>query len=565
VIGKVVKSEDIPAATQLFTPNCIAKYMVQNTLGATWLATYPDSPLKGQMEYYIESAEQTEEVKAQLAAITPEALNPEEITLIDPACGSGHILVEAYSLFRSIYIENGYQNSEIPRFILSKNLHGLDICPRAVQMATFSLLMKGREDNRRFLESPVRINLISIDSPDDLEANNLLAMGSSLGLAIDKFTLRQVSESQSCSKDLGSIMKSPLVDEQKLDALHTLAKKASDDIILNRQRLVLGRLLEQFSALRRKYDIVVTNPPYLGSRGMNMTIKDYAKSNYKASKSDLYSIFVQRWLSSVKPGGVCAFVTPYTWMTISSQEAFREMLFEQGSVTTLIQFSYTSFFDSAIVPLVTFTVRAGLINFLGRYVSLGYLGSGSEQPNRLRESLKGSQKYPLYTCSLDDFRIIPGAPLAYAASKGMRDAFKSPVKLEGLVDFTASQNKTGDNARYVRYWWEVSASQISSCKWIPYAKGGGKRKWWGFLNTVVDWSDAAKSFYSSNATSNLLCDSYCFRKGITYSMLTSGQSTFRVLPPIGAYDMGGLHFILTTKRPSYFCWRYAIHRLPQRY
>jgi hypothetical protein len=239
-------------------------------------------------------------------------------------------------------------------------------------------------------------------------------------------------------------------------------------------------------------------------------------------------------------------------MTISSQEAFREMLFEQGSVTTLIQPSYTSFFDSAIVPLVTFTVRAGLINSLGRYVSLGYLGSGSEQPNRLRESLKGSQKYPLYTCSLDDFRIIPGAPLAYAASKGIRDAFKSPVKLEGLVDFTASQNKTGDNARYVRYWWEVPASRISSCKWIPYAKGGGKRKWWGFLNTVVDWSDAAKRFYSSNATSNLLSDSYCFRKGITYSMLTSGQSTFRVLPAIGAYDMGGPAFHPDNEETSLF-------------
>ena len=168
VIGKVVKSEDIPAATQLFTPNWIVKYMVQNSLGAQWLATYPDSALKGQMEYYIEPAEQTDEVQAQLAAITPESLNPEELTLIDPACGSGHILVEAYELFKAIYLERGYQQREIPQLILEKNLFGLDIDERAAQLTSFALMMKGRADDRRLFERGIQLNVMALVNSDDL-------------------------------------------------------------------------------------------------------------------------------------------------------------------------------------------------------------------------------------------------------------------------------------------------------------------------------------------------------------------------------------------------------------
>ena len=173
VIGKVVKSEDIPAATQLFTPNWIVKYMVQNSLGAQWLATYPDSPLKAQMEYYIEPAEQTEEVKAQLAAITPTSLNPEELTLMDPACGSGHILVEAYDLFKAIYLERGYRQRDVARLILEKNLYGLDIDGRAAQLAGFALMMKARADDRRLFERGVKLNVMALVDSAGFDAERL--------------------------------------------------------------------------------------------------------------------------------------------------------------------------------------------------------------------------------------------------------------------------------------------------------------------------------------------------------------------------------------------------------
>jgi type II restriction/modification system DNA methylase subunit YeeA len=175
VIGKVVKSEDIPAATQLFTPNWIVKYLVQNSLGRKWLATYPDSPLKGKMEYYIEPAEQTVEVNAQLAAITPDSLAPEALTLLDPACGSGHILVEAYDVFKEIYLERGYSNRDFPRLILENNLYGLDIDDRAAQMAGFALLMKARKDDRRILRSdnPVKLNVMAIQESGDITIDDV--------------------------------------------------------------------------------------------------------------------------------------------------------------------------------------------------------------------------------------------------------------------------------------------------------------------------------------------------------------------------------------------------------
>jgi hypothetical protein len=207
VIGKVVKSEDIPAATQLFTPNWIVKYMVQNSLGATWLATYPDSPLKGQMEFYIEPAEQTPEVQAQLAAITPESLDPEELTLIDLACGSGHILVEAYDLLKAIYLERGYRQRDIPELILTKNLYGLDICPRAAQLATFSLLMKGREDDRRLLERGIQLNVMALQDSTVISVERLAGSVHLSAAGVTRTDVRTLTELFTHATTFGSLIR----------------------------------------------------------------------------------------------------------------------------------------------------------------------------------------------------------------------------------------------------------------------------------------------------------------------------------------------------------------------
>jgi hypothetical protein len=249
VIGKVVKSEDIPAATQLFTPNWIVKYMVQNSLGATWLGTYPDSPLKGQMEFYIEPAEQTPEVQAQLAAITPESLDPEVLTLIDPACGSGHILVEAYDLLKAIYQERGYRKRDIPELILTKNLYGLDICPRASQLAAFSLLMKGREDDRRLLERGIQLNVMALQDSTHINVERLVASMDLSTAGVSRADMRMLAELFINATTFGSLIQVPQLLAEKLPALSRAAEHTSQDLFTSGELQLLGALVRQAGIL----------------------------------------------------------------------------------------------------------------------------------------------------------------------------------------------------------------------------------------------------------------------------------------------------------------------------
>ena len=309
VIGKVVKSEDIPAATQLFTPNWIVKYMVQNSLGAQWLATYPSSDLKGLMEYYIEPAEQTEEVKAQLAAITPEALNPEDLTLIDPACGSGHILVEAYELFKAIYLERGYQQREIPKLILEKNLFGLDIDERAAQLTSFALMMKGRGDDRRLFERGIQLNVMALVNSDglDLEAlANAVNLGDHGLKLADLVELKQLFEH---ATTFGSLIQVPDGLAKKLPALRRLSELKGQGMFVAEALNCLEPLVRQAELLAARYDDVVANPPYMGSKAMNTSVKKFAKDHYPDGKSDLFACFIQRGCELSKDGGRNASIT----------------------------------------------------------------------------------------------------------------------------------------------------------------------------------------------------------------------------------------------------------------
>ena len=265
----MVKSEDIPAATQLFTPNWIVKYMVQNSLGAQWLATYPHSPLKGQMEYYIEPAEQTDEVKAQLAAITPSTLNPEELTLIDPACGSGHILVEAYDLFKAIYLERGYRQRDVPQLILEKNLFGLDIDERAAQLAGFALMMKARADDRRLFERGVKLNVMALVDSAGFDAERL-AQGVELAdYGLQPGDLTELKRLFEHATTFGSLIQVPEGLAAKLPALKQLSEATSQDLFVSDALKRLGPLVQQAEMLAAQYDAVVANPPYMGSKGMN--------------------------------------------------------------------------------------------------------------------------------------------------------------------------------------------------------------------------------------------------------------------------------------------------------
>lgn len=553
VIGKVVKSEDIPAATQLFTPNWIVKYMVQNSLGAQWLATYPNSELKSQMEYYIEPAEQNDDVKAELAAITPESLNPEELTLIDPACGSGHILVEAYELFKTIYLERGYQLREIPQLILEKNLHGLDIDERAAQLTSFALMMKGRADDRRLFERGIQLNVMALVDSDDLDLESLANVVNlaehGLKLA-DLVELKQLFEH---ATTFGSLIQVPDGLEVKLPALRRLNESKEPGMFLAKALKYLEPLVKQADLLAKKYDAVVANPPYMGGGGMNALVKKFAKDHFPNAKNDLFACFIERGFIQAKEVGHNSMVTMESWMFLSSYESFRLSVLKKHTLRSLAHFPYDGKRPTAIGINFGVAVIAAqkkyISAFQGRYCCSRYYelnddGIPFEFP---------TPNERLITIATDEFGKIPGSPVAYWLPGAIYSAFKDSTCL-GAAARAAKGLVTADNDSFVRAGWEVSASSIgfgfssreaakaSAKKWFPYAKGGKFRRWAGNLDAIVNWEQDGEVIQTT------LTDDKCrvratnfnldriFIEGACWTVVTSGMVSFRMVPKGHLFD-----------------------------
>jgi type II restriction/modification system DNA methylase subunit YeeA len=540
VIGKVVKSEDIPAATQLFTPNWIVKYMVQNSLGAQWLATYPGSALKGQMEYYIEPAEQTDEVKAQLAAITPESLNPEELTLIDPACGSGHILVEAYELFKAIYLERGYPQREIPQLILEKNLFGLDIDERAAQLTSFALMMKGRGDDRRLFERGIQLNVMALVNSDGLDvealANAINLADHGLKLA-DLVELKQLFEN---AYTFGSLIQVPDGLAEKLPALRRLSELKWQDMIVAKALMTLELLVRQAELLAAQYDAVVANPPYMGSKYQAPALKSLLVRHYKGYEKDFFSAFIDRNLFFGKPNGSIGVLAPYTWMFISSYERLRERLIDDTCPLSLIQLEYNAF-EPAMIPVATFTLaRHHIPGFTSSYIKLSEFKGHQNQAPRTREAINDPNCEWLFKAQADEFRKIPGSPLAYWLSQSVIDLFKTADLLGSRA--VKGLDTGGDIDRFLRRWFEPSAGKLACLKsesehWFPIAKGGSFRRWYGNNDFVIDYADQGKALKENRA--NLRSRDRYFQEGLTWTTLSSGKFAVRVMPSGFMFDQSG--------------------------
>ncbi len=599
VIGKVVKSEDIPAATQLFTPNWIVKYMVQNSLGAQWLATYPDSPLKAALEYYIEPAEQTEEVQRQLAENTPKELNPEELTLIDPACGSGHILVEGYDLFKEIYLERGYRLRDIPRLILEKNLFGLDIDDRAAQMAGFALLMKARADDRRNLSNPVHLNVMSIQSSEGLDAAEIakhvlpsgrydLLPGDDLlpeTLAQPTLVAKVPSEVKPGTllslinlfmdaKTFGSLITVPGHIAKALPALEALVESDDDDDFFRRQaKQSFAPLVAQAKILTRKYDCVVANPPYMGSKGMNPHLKTFAKDHYPDSKSDLFAIFIERNLEFVANLGAVAMITMQSWMFLSSYENLRTRVINRETISNMAHLGARAFdsIGGSVVSTTTFVVNnIRLPTYNGGYLRLVDGGSEAEKQLAFRQAIENPDCGWFHRASAADFKKIPGNPIAYWVSEDLRGIFQSCQQLQNF-GVSCIGLQTGDNARFTREWHEVAFEKIGfglsdrsetlrdNLKWYPYNKGGGFRKWSGNKSIVVNWeNDGAEiieyqiylnSVKSASSKMGIANNSkYYFKKSISWSKVSSGNISFRYYSRGFIFDVAGTSFFPSEER-----------------
>lgn len=561
VIGKVVKSEDIPAATQLFTPNWIVQYLVQNSVGRQWLQTYPDSPLKGKMDYYIEPAEQTPEVQAQLAAITPSSIEPESIKVLDPACGSGHILIEAYNVLKNIYEERGYRARDIPQLILENNIFGLDIDDRAAQLSGFALLMMARQDDRRIFTRDVRLNIVSLQeslhldiaklwqqlnfhqqnqtgSVGDMFAENAaLAHTDSAEYQLLMRTLKRFVN----AKTLGSLIQVPQEEEEELkaflEALYRLEKEG------DYQQKVAAKAfipyIQQAWILAQRYDAVVANPPYMGNGGMNSELKEFAKNNFPDSKVDLFAMFMENAFSLLKIYGFNAQVNMQSWMFLSSFEKLRAFILETKRIVTMAHLGARAFGQiSGEVVQTTAWIMQNYKSPLTFKPSFFRLTKGNEQAKK-NSLIARDELYE--NLSHNDFLIIPGYPLAYWIDRSEINLFS----LKKLKEFISVEGKniTSDNEKFLRYHWEISNKNCGKeKKWLPYAKGGECRKWYGNIIHVINWSSEARDFYKSSPSGRIIPQKYWYREGITWSPVTSGDIGFRYLPKDTTYDSKGLSF-----------------------
>ncbi|MEG1156839.1 MAG: BREX-1 system adenine-specific DNA-methyltransferase PglX, partial [Acinetobacter sp.] len=422
VIGKVVKSEDIPAATQLFTPNWIVKYLVQNSVGRLWMMAHPESTLASSWEYYIQPAEQTDEVNAQLKQLIDvrisedgDTLNPESITVLDPACGSGHILVEAYDCLKAIYLERGYRSRDIPRLILENNLYGIDIDTRAAQLASFALLMKAREDDRRLFSDPPKLNVIALQEsqPERLEAfaQDLASTG------LEKADLKELLDLFEHASTFGSLIQIPQAFAKKLPDLETKLNTAleSGDIFSQQSAQELLPLVQQAKLLAKQYDAVIANPPYMGGKGMNTALKDFAKKKFPDSKSDLFAMFIERGFGWCKDSGFNSMVTMQSWMFLSSYEAMREKLLQDRTLSCMVHMG------NGVMGIAFGTAATVMLN---NHVN-NYEGSFSYCENDDVNEFGIPKQFPvqnerLKTAKPDDFKKIPGSPVAYWVSDKVR-------------------------------------------------------------------------------------------------------------------------------------------------
>jgi type II restriction/modification system DNA methylase subunit YeeA len=590
VIGKVVKSEDIPAATQLFTPNWIVKYLVQNSVGAYWLGTYPDSALAEKMEYYIKPAEQEPSVLEELKKITPTEINPENITVLDPACGSGHILVEAYDVLKEIYLERGYRPREVPRLILEKNLFGLDIDGRAAQLASFALLMKARADDKSIFSSdhPVKLNILEIVEADfDIdEAVQVLTKGKDVKIeqvampfvpkaaqaelalttpgSLKPSELKEFLELFKEARTFGSLIKVPEDLKGKIHGVERfaqeLAKEAycTGDLFASIYSKSVLRICDQAKILSGAFDAVVANPPYMGTKGMNSKLKEYVKSQYPLGKPDLFASFIESGLRLAKNTRFVGMVTMHSWMFLSSFEDIRKELLESNCISSLAHLGARAFsaISGEVVQTVAFVVRPHLhlSEFRGQFIKLTE-GDEEEKSNALR-----SHTAQTFAVKEADFSAIPGSPIAYWVSDRMRQIFKEGTPLGEIAEAQPGL-QTSNNARFVRFWFEVSENQTcrdaednasaqrSGKKWFPYNKGGDFRKWYGNQLWIVNWKNNGKEikdyvnqkypYLKGNIDYVVKDRGFYFKPGLTWTFVSSSKFAVRLSDKGFLFDVAG--------------------------
>ena len=537
--GKVVKKEEVPAATQLFTTDWVVRYLIDNSVGRYWIERNPNSMLADNLTYFVKP-------KNGIIKTVDEKITPQDVTTFDPCVGSGHFLIYAFDVLMKIYIEYGYSERDAASEIVKNNLFGLDIDGRAAQLAYFSVMMKARQYDRRFFSRDIQPHIFEIT-----ESNNADKLSIEYFYGKDAFLKKDIKtllETLKDAKEYGSILQIPGVDFERINErfIHL-----SGEINMYNTYLLndFQELVRPAEIMSKKYAVVATNPPYLNK--YDPKLKSFIYDHYKDYSGDLFSVFMYRNFEYCIKDGYTGFMTPFVWMFIKTYEAMRKVVINSKSLISIIQMEYSAY-EEATVPICTFVLRNCLSHEKALCIKLSDFKGGMDvQRKKTEEALIENECDYFYEASQSDFMRIPGCPIAYWASEAMISMYEK----NKLNDFGQSRKgmATGWNAEFVRYWYEVNAEKIghvssrteaaeSKYKWFPYASGGEFRKWFGNNLYVVNWENDGFRLQNEKTEDgsrlravNLNLD-YIFREGFVWTSITSSGNSFRLLPKGGLFS-----------------------------
>lgn len=551
--GKITK-EEIPAVTQLFTPDWIVRYMVENSLGRLWVEGHPDSDLRKNWKYYLDEAPQEPEVQAKLATIRKEyaALNPEDLTLIDPCMGSGHILVYAFDVLMQIYESVGYSQRDAAKSILEHNLYGLDIDDRAYQLAYFAVMMKARQYNRRILNGENTCHVHAIQESNPINRAHLKFFGaglSDLEKNTAKMQLEGLLDILTDAKEYGSILNVP---EYNWALLRRFVDGIDDEVQISLESAgveqtaeELQKLIDLGETMARKYWVTCTNPPYAGTSNLSANVNNFVKKNYPDSKADLFAVFIERCRAMTADNGYQAMITQHSWMFLSSFEKLREkmMLTETVNMAHLGARAFEEI-GGEVVQTTAFVRCANYVEgYKGTYCRLI---EPTSQQGKEEMFLAGQNRY---TANQDDFAKIPGMPVAYWASDAILNCFLDKKPLDSQYKMREGIH-TADNERFLRLWYEVNWNTVvyeassyedidNHGRWVPYNKGGSYRKWYGNNDWVIGFDSVYRNAMAQLKGHVRPSEWIYFQEGGTWTAVTMGGFGIRYYPAGYLFDAGG--------------------------
>ncbi|MGI6330048.1 MAG: BREX-1 system adenine-specific DNA-methyltransferase PglX [Bacilli bacterium] len=556
---KAYKKNEVPYATQLFTPDWIVKYMVENSLGRYYVENTNNNTLKSNWKYYIESAKQEKEVQKQLDKLKNPNLKLEDITFIDPCSGSGHILVYAFDIFYQIYESRGYNKQDIPKLILENNIYGLDIDDRAGQLSILSLLLKAREYDKDLFNKNIKLNIFSIQESNDINEVYLYDIRSNETNEIIDYVLDVFKD----AKEYGSILKVDKKDYQLvIDKI-----KITNNVFSELYKLEFIPLLKQAILLSKKYDVVVTNPPYMGSRNMNNNLKKYISKHYNNSKVDMFALFME--IDLLKESGYLGMINQHSWMFLSSFEKLRECILLNKTIVNMIHLGPRAFkeISGEVVQTTTFIMKnKNIKNLKGNYIRLIDFSNANLKKIKTLEAINNHDCGYYYETNQANFKKIPGMPIAYWVSEKYNKIFSNPTIGEKANVITGMT--IGNNNKYLRLWYEVIYKNINlykdtikkvdieKNKWIPYSKSGYRKNWYGNNINIVDWSQK-KQFNRSKTTLQHLY----FKEAISWPFITSGKFSAIYLPKGFLWDVAGSPCFVEKKDNFYYILAFMTTKL----